>query len=45
MRIMHGVLHGNKWIMFHGLATVMLGPSKRGGFDAKIGTVIIDIGS
>ena len=26
MEILHNVLHGNKWILLHGLANVMLGP-------------------
>jgi hypothetical protein len=34
--IFHGIQHGNKWIAFHGLSDIALGPSKRGG--SKLGT-------
>jgi hypothetical protein len=37
MKKLHDVLHGAKWIMFHGLPNVALGPSKRGGSSAKLG--------
>ena len=30
-----GVLHGNKWILFHGPPHIGLGPSKRGRSDIK----------
>lgn len=31
----HGILHGSKWVMFHGLPNTALYPSKRGGSSAK----------
>ena len=30
--------YGTKWILFHGLLDIALGPSKRGGPNAKVGT-------
>ena len=39
--VLHGVLHDNKWIMFHSLPIIALGPSKRGGSNAKLGVVTI----
>lgn len=39
MVFFHGVLHYTKWIMFHSMLDIGLGPSKIGGFDAKLGTM------
>ena len=36
------VLHDNKWIVFHGLLNIMLGPSKRGGSNNKLEIVAIN---
>lgn len=41
MENIHGVLHDIKWIKFHGLLDIALGPSKRGGSDAKVGAAAI----
>ena len=38
---LHGILHGNKQTMYHGLSNVALGLSKRGGSTAKINKQII----
>ena len=39
---LQGILHGNKWIVFHGLPDTVLGTSGRGGSNAKLGTVATD---
>lgn len=33
---LHGVLHGNKWIMLHSILGVVLGSSKKCGSNAKL---------
>jgi hypothetical protein len=35
---LHGVLHGNKWIMFRDPSTNPSSPLKKGGSNAKLGT-------
>jgi hypothetical protein len=37
MKNLHGILHGYKWIMFHGLLGIALGPSKKMGLTQKQG--------
>jgi hypothetical protein len=37
LNYLHGALHGNEWILFHGLPYIALGPSQRGMSCAKLG--------
>ena len=41
----HGIVHGHKWIIFHGLLGIASGTSKRGESNVKLGTWQIAIGS
>jgi hypothetical protein len=43
LRILHDhVLHGKKWIIYRGLLDIVVGFSKRGEYDVKLGALIID---
>lgn len=35
MRDLHGVLYSGKWILFHGLLDIALGPQENDGFNTK----------
>jgi hypothetical protein len=39
MKNLHDVLHGIEWITFYALPGIVLGPLKRGRFDASLGNM------